>query len=304
MSRLTRDYRVAMAAALALLAGCAAETDAAQPGSVTTSVQAGPAAPASLDAVEARYGAQVGLFAVDTGTGATVTHRADERFPFLSTFKALAAAALLHAHPLDTGYFDRVIRFHEADLVEHSPVTSAAVADGMTLAQVAEAAITRSDNTAGNLLLRELGGPEAFTAFLRRLGDPTSRLDRWETELNTAIPGDERDTTTPAALAADYRAVVLGDALGAREREQLIAWLKANTTGAERIRAGLPPAWVTGDKTGTGSYGSANDVAIVWPEGGRAPLVIAIQSRKSDEAAEVNNALLAEVTKAVVDVLR
>ncbi|MGY1982040.1 class A beta-lactamase [Nocardia gipuzkoensis] len=304
MSRLTRDYRVALAAALALLAGCGAETDAAQLGSAASSVQAGPAANASLDEVEARYGAQVGLFAVDTGTGETVTHRADERFPFLSTFKTLAAAALLHAHPLGTGYFDRVIRFHEADLVEHSPVTSAAVADGMTLAQVAEAAITRSDNTAGNLLLRELGGPEALTAFLRTLGDPTSRLDRWETELNTAIPGDERDTTTPAALAAAYRAVVLGDALGARERDQLITWLKANTTGAERIRAGLPAGWVTGDKTGTGSYGCANDVAVVWPEGGRAPIVIAIQSRKADVDAEVNNALLAEVTKAVVDRLR
>ncbi|MFI5540766.1 class A beta-lactamase [Nocardia sp. NPDC051900] len=302
MSRLTRDYRVALAAALALLAGCGAETDATQP--ITTSVEAGPAANARVADLEARYGAQIGLFAVDTGTGRTVTHRADERFPFLSTFKTLAAAAVLRAHPLDTGYFDRVIRFHEADLVDNSPVTSAELADGMTLARVAEAAITRSDNTAGNLLLREIGGPAGLTAFLRTLGDPTSRLDRWETELNTAIPGDERDTTTPAALAADYRVLALGDALGARERDQLAVWLKANTTGGKRIRAGLPAEWVTGDKTGTGSYGSANDVAIVWPEGGRAPIVIAIMSRKPAEDAEVNNDLLAEVTKVAVDRLR
>ncbi|MFI9636872.1 class A beta-lactamase [Nocardia sp. NPDC051929] len=302
MSRLTRDYRVALAAALALLAGCGAETDATQP--ITTSVEAGPAANARVADLEARYGAQIGLFAVDTGTGRTVTHRADERFPFLSTFKTLAAAAVLRAHPLDTGYFDQVIRFHEADLVDNSPVTSAELADGMTLARVAEAAITRSDNTAGNLLLREIGGPAGLTAFLRTLGDPTSRLDRWETELNTAIPGDERDTTTPAALAADYRVLALGDALGARERDQLAVRLKANTTGGKRIRAGLPAEWVTGDKTGTGSYGSANDVAIVWPEGGRAPIVIAIMSRKPAEDAEVNNDLLAEVTKVAVDRLR
>ncbi|MEU2173401.1 class A beta-lactamase [Nocardia sp. NPDC019219] len=304
MPRLTRDYRVALAAALALLAGCGAETEVAQPGSITSSVQAGPAATAGVVDLEVRYGAQVGLFAVDTGTGRTVTHRADERFPFLSTFKTLAAAALLRSRPLDTGYFDRVVRFHEADLVANSPVTSAAVAEGMTLAQVAEAAITRSDNTAGNLLLREIGGPEGLTAFLRTLGDPTSRLDRWETELNTAIPGDERDTTTAAALAADYRAAALGDALGARERDQLVAWLKANTTGDKRIRAGLPAKWVTGDKTGTGSYGCANDVAIVWPEGGRAPVVIAILTRKSDADAEANNDLLAEVTKVAVNGLR
>ncbi|MFF7943849.1 class A beta-lactamase [Nocardia gamkensis] len=304
MSRLTRDHRVALAAALALLAGCGTGTDAAQPGSITSSVQVSPAASTSVADLEARYGAQIGLFAVDTGTGRTVTHRADERFPFLSTFKTLAAAALLRSHPLDTGYFDRVIRFDEADLVEHSPVTSAGVVDGMTLARVAEAAITRSDNTAGNLLLREIGGPEGLTAFLRMLGDPASRLDRWETELNTAIPGDERDTTTPAALAADYRASALGDALGEPERDQLVAWLKANTTGGERIRAGLPASWVTGDKTGTGSYGSANDVAIVWPEGGRAPIVIAIMSRKSDADAEANNDLLVEVTKVAVERLR
>lgn len=304
MPRLTCDYRVALAAALALLAGCGAETEAAQPGSISSSVHAGPAANASVADLEVRYGAQVGLFAVDTGTGRTVTHRADERFPFLSTFKTLAAAALLRSRPLDTGYFDRVVRFHEADLVANSPVTSAAVAEGMTLAQVAEAAITRSDNTAGNLLLREIGGPEGLTAFLRTLGDPTSRLDRWETELNTAIPGDERDTTTAAALAADYRAAALGDALGARERDQLVAWLKANTTGDKRIRAGLPAKWVAGDKTGTGAYGCANDVAIVWPEGGRAPVVIAILTRKSDADAEANNDLLAEVTKVAVNGLR
>ncbi|MEW1738719.1 serine hydrolase [Nocardia beijingensis] len=140
--------------------------------------------------------------------------------------------------------------------------------------------------------------------MLRTLGDPAGRLDRWETELNTAIPGDERDTTTPAALAANYRALALGDALGERERDQLITRLKANTTGGKRIRAALPTGWVAGDKTGTGSYGCANDVAIVWPDGGRAPIVIAIMSRKPDADAEVNNDLLVDVTRVALDGLR
>ncbi|MGV9725554.1 serine hydrolase [Nocardia beijingensis] len=140
--------------------------------------------------------------------------------------------------------------------------------------------------------------------MLRTLGDPAGRLDRWETELNTAIPGDERDTTTPAALAANYRALALGDALGVRERDQLITWLKANTTGGKRIRAALPAGWVAGDKTGTGSYGCANDVAIVWPDGGREPIVIAIMSRKPDADAEVNNDLLVDVTRVALDGLR
>ncbi|MEU6832193.1 serine hydrolase [Nocardia beijingensis] len=132
----------------------------------------------------------------------------------------------------------------------------------------------------------------------------TSRLDRWETELNTAIPGDERDTTTPAALAGNYRALALGDALGVRERDQLIAWLKANTAGGTRIRAALPAGWVAGGKPGTGSYGCADDVAIVWPRWRREPIVIAIMSRKPDADAEVDNDLLVDVTRVALDGLR
>ncbi|WP_327111706.1 class A beta-lactamase [Nocardia sp. NBC_01730] len=294
---------VAVALVVPSLAACGTDSDAARATS-TTGVQAVDAAAARVVDLEKQYDAQVGLFAVDTGTGRTLGNRTDERFPLLSTFKTLAAAALLKAHPLDTGYFDQVIRFTEADLVANSPVTSTRVADGMTVSEIAEAAITRSDNTAGNLLLRELGGPQKLTVFLRTLGDQVSRLDRWETELNTAIPGDERDTTTPAALGADYRALVLGDTLGAPERDRLIAWLKANTTGDKRIRAALPAGWTTGDKTGTGDYGTANDVAITWPDGGHAPIVIAIQTRKSAPNAEADNALLADTAKVVVDILR
>ncbi|MBF6428149.1 class A beta-lactamase [Nocardia cyriacigeorgica] len=287
------------ACALALTAACDSGTVTVPvTDSVTTSAVADP----RFAELETTSGARLGVFAVDTGSGRTVAHRADERFPMASTFKGLACGALLREHPLSTGYFDQVIHYSAAELVEYSPVTETRVETGMTVRELCDAAITVSDNTAGNQLLKLLGGPEGFTASLRSLGDVTSRLDRWETDLNTAIPGDERDTTTPAALAADYRALVVGDVLGAPERDQLKAWLVANTTGATRIRAGLPADWTVGDKTGSPAYGSALDVAVAWPPG-RAPIVIAVLSTKSEQDAEPDNALLAEATRVVVDAL-
>ncbi|WP_227998063.1 class A beta-lactamase [Nocardia australiensis] len=305
MFRLTRNYRVALTAALALplLAACGTDSKAAQDLPNATA-QAPVRTAARISDLEMRYEAQIGVFAVDTGTGKTVSNSSNQRFPLLSTFKTLAAAALLKAHPLDTGYFDRVIQFADADLVANSPVTSTKVASGMSVAELAEAAITRSDNTAGNLLLRELGGPAALTEFLRTLGDQVSQLDRWEPELNTAVPGDPQDTTTPAALATDYRALVLGDALGAPERDRLITWLKANTTGAKRIRAGIPAGWGVGDKTGTGDYGCANDVAVIWPDGGGAPIVVAVLTRKGTQDATADDGVFADTAKLVTEALR
>ncbi|UFS97302.1 class A beta-lactamase [Nocardia huaxiensis] len=256
----------------------------------------------SFTALEVTHAARLGVFALDTGSGRTVTYREGERFPMASTFKGLACGALLHAHPLSTGYWDQVIHYPASDLVEYSPATEKHVESGMTVTELCDAAITLSDNTAGNQILKLLDGPAGFTAFLRTLGDTTSRLDRWETELNTAIPGDERDTTTPAALAADYRALVVGDALAEPERAQLKSWLVANTTGDSRIRAGLPGDWVVGDKTGSPAYGSALDVAIAWPPG-RAPLVLAVLTTKSEQHAEPDNALVAAATRAAVEKL-
>ncbi|WP_228102997.1 class A beta-lactamase [Nocardia seriolae] len=203
----------------------------------------------------------------------------------------------MRAHPLASGYFDQVIHFTAADIVSASPVTQTRIDTGMTVSELCDAAITRSDNTAGNALLKLLGGPEALTAFTRTLGDQVTRLDRWEPDLNTDIPGDERDTTTPAALAADYRALVLGDALPAPERRQLTDWLLANKTGDARIRAGLPGDWRTGDKTGSGDYGTANDAAITWPADGGSPVVIVVLSSKPDAAATADNPLVAAVAK-------
>ncbi|NUS42377.1 MAG: class A beta-lactamase [Mycobacteriaceae bacterium] len=285
------------------LAGCGDSADSAE--STESAASSEPAAVSTrLQELERRYGARVGVFAVDTANGRTVAHRAGERFPILSTFKTLACGALLREHPLHTGYFDHVVHYTRADLVPNSPATSVHVASGMTVADLCSAAITLSDNTAGNQLLKLLGGPSGFTAALRSLGDPATRLDRWETDLNTATPGDERDTTTPAVLAADYRAMAFGSALAAPERLRLADWLRANTTGAQRIRAGVPADWKVGDKTGTGEYGTANDAAVLWPPGGRAPLVMVILTATTRPDAAPANALVADAARVAAAALQ
>ncbi|MEV0538368.1 class A beta-lactamase [Nocardia salmonicida] len=290
----TRIAAVALAISAVTFTACSSN-DAETASSTSATVPA----TATFADMETKYGARLGLSVVDTGSGATVDYREGERFPMASTFKGLACGALLQAHPLSTGYFDQVIRYTAADIVVNSPETEKHIDTGMTVTALCDAAITQSDNTAGNMLLRLLGGPEGFTAFLRTLGDTVSRLDRWEPELNTAIPGDERDTTTAAALVANYRALVVGTALPEPERDQLATWLKASKTGAKRIKAGLPTDWIVGDKTGSPAYGSALDVAIAWPPN-RAPLVLAVLTTKPDQNAEPSNDLVAEATKTAV----
>lgn len=300
------DHRRFAAAALAVSTLSAAAACDSHPGTTVATDTADTTTQVVTDqpfaALEAEHGARLGVFAVDTADGRSVAYRDGERFPMASTFKGLACGALLHEHPLSSGFFDQVIRYPPTDLVEYSPVTEKHVDTGMTVAALCDAAITVSDNTAGNQILKLLGGPTGFTAFLRTLGDNTSRLDRWETELNTAIPGDERDTTTPAALAADYRTLAVGDSLAEPERAQLNSWLIASTTGGNRIRAGLPADWTVGNKTGSPAYGSALDVAIAWPPG-RAPVVIAVLTTKSEQDAEPDNALVAAATRAAVEAL-
>jgi beta-lactamase class A len=290
--------RAVLGAALLLpLVGCA-------PAPPTPTAPPAPPAPPDVAArfteLERRFDARLGVHAVDTGTGQEVAHRADERFALCSTFKVLAAGALLDRNPVE--HLDVRVAYRESDVVANSPITQQHVADGMTIGQLCDAAIRYSDNTAGNLLLRDLGGPAAITDFARSLGDGTTRLDRWETELNTAIPGDERDTTTPRAIAADYRQLVLGDRLDPAKRERLTGWLLTNTTGDARIRAGVPAGWRVGDKTGTGDYAAANDVAILWPPTG-APIALAVLTSRATADATVDNALLSEAAAVVAEAL-
>ncbi|WP_407154134.1 class A beta-lactamase [Bradyrhizobium sp. STM 3557] len=230
----------------------------------------------AITRLESKSGGRLGVCVLDTKTGARVQHRGDERFPMCSTFKVLASAAVLKSMGEKLEGLQQRIRFAESDLVEYSPVTREHVGgDGMTLEELCEAAITRSDNTAGNLLLKNIGGPTGLTAFARSLGDEVTRLDRIETDLNEAAPGDPRDTTTPSAMATNFRSLLLADALKPAARDQLAKWLIANKTGDSRLRAGMPQGWRVGDKTGSGEHGTANDVAIVWPPE-RSPLIVAV----------------------------
>ena len=255
----------------------------------------------TLARIEAGSGGRLGVAILDTATGARSGHRAGERFPMCSTFKLLAAGAVLTR--VDTGreQLDRRIRFEAADLVAYSPVTKPhAGGAGMTLAELCEAAMTYSDNTAANLLLASLGGPSAVTAFARTLGDRATRLDRTEPTLNEAIPGDPRDVTTPAAMLANLRHLALGDALAPASRDQLVRWLVANKTGDARLRAGLPAGWRVGDKTGTGEYGSTNDVGLIWPPD-RAPILVTVYLTNTKAPSDQRNATLAAVGRAVAE---
>jgi beta-lactamase class A len=251
--------------------------------------------------LEATFGGRLGVCAVDTGTGAAVRYRADERFLMCSTFKVLAVSAILRLGQEQRGLLDRVIRYDRSQLLSNAPITSQHVADGMTVTALCQAAISHSDNTAANLLLQILGGPPAVTAFARTLGDQLTRLDRTEPDLNVASNGDQ-DTTTPAQMLTDLRALVLGNDLDAARRDLLVGWLKANTTGDRSVRAGVPAGWQVGDKTGSGANGETNDVAVVWPPN-RAPLVIAVYTAPTDPKSAAGYPTVAHATTTVVKAL-
>ncbi|WP_405550884.1 class A beta-lactamase [Streptomyces sp. NBC_01171] len=248
-----------------------------------------------LAALEKRYGARLGVYAHNPRTGATVAYRADEPFAMCSTFKAIAAAAVLRDHG-GRAALGEVIHYPPADILANSEQTKAHQETGMALGDVCAAAIQYSDNTAGNLMLRRIGGPAGLTRFFRSLGDRVSRLDRWETDLNTAVPGDPRDTTTPRALGRTFELLTLGRALSDGDREQLVGWLRGNTTSGKRFGAGLPSNWVLADKTGTGSYATANDLGVAWTGKGT-PLLLSVLSTKPAPDAVVDDALIEETAR-------
>ena len=255
---------------------------------------------ADLARLELENGGRLGVAVQDTGSGAKAGHRDGERFPMCSTFKLLAAAAVLKRVDGGQEKLDRRIVFQSSDIVVNSPITKErAGGDGMTLAELCEAAMIVSDNTAGNLILTSLGGPQAITDYARSLGDTVTRLDRIEPDLNEAAPGDPRDTTTPQAMLGNVRRLVLGNALSAASKQQLTKWLLGNKTGDTRLRAGLPAGWRVGDKTGSGERGTTNDVGVVWPPD-RAPIVVAIYYTETTATAEKRNAVLAAVGRALV----
>lgn len=251
-------------------------------------------------AIEARVGGRLGVSALDTGSGARLGHREDERFAMCSTFKMGLAAAILARVERGEVALNERIPVRAEDLVTYAPVTEKHVGGSLTVADLCEAVMLVSDNAAANLLLGRIGGPEGWTAFVRSTGDTVSRLDRTETELNTNLPGDPRDTTSPSAMADTLRNLVLGDVLEVRSRARMVGWMVKCKTGRDRLRGGLPSGYRAGDKTGTSGNGAANDIAIVWPPGRRAPWVIAAYYDLEASTGPERNAVLADVARAVV----
>ena len=254
-----------------------------------------------LAAIESRVGGRLGVAALDVATGRRLGHRAGERFAMCSTFKAMAVAAVLTRVDAGQEQLDRFVRYGASDLLSYAPVTRAHVADGgMTLADLCAAAVELSDNTAANLILASIGGPAGWTRFVRSLGDHNSRLDRNEPSLNTAIPGDWRDTTTPAAMVADLKATLLDQALSESSRDRLRGWMMATRTGLAALRAGIPPTWQVGDKTGSDGHATSNDIAVAWtPEG---PIVVACYLTEAGAAtSQARDAAIADVGRVVAE---
>nr|WP_088328130.1 class A beta-lactamase Bla1 [Bacillus cereus] len=251
--------------------------------------------------LEKKFDAQLGVYAIDTGTNETISYRPNERFAFASTYKALAAGVLLQQNSIDT--LNEVIKFRKEDLVDYSPITEKHIDTGMTLGEIAEAAVRYSDNTAGNILFHKIGGPKGYEKALRQMGDRVTMSDRFETELNEAIPGDIRDTSTAKVIATNLKDFTVGNALPDDKRKVLTDWMKGNATGDKLIRAGVPTDWIVGDKSGAGSYGTRNDIAIVWPPN-RSPIIIAILSSKDEIEAIYDNQLIAEAAEVVVNTFK
>ncbi len=261
------------------------------------------AEPNPFTALETRIGGMLGVGAVDTATGRFVGHWPNMRFAMCSTFKWLLAAQCLALSDRSELKLGESLKFTEADLLEYAPAVKSNLAKGsMTIAELCKAMVEVSDNTAANLVLARVGGPPTFTAFCRSIGDQTTRLDRIEPSLNTNFAGDQRDTTTPRAMAQTLQTLLTGDVLSRAAKDTLIGWMVNSKTGLERLRAGLPKDWKAGDKTGTGARAAINDVAIAWPPG-RKPIVIAAYLTGSRADAATLDAAHAEIAQLVVKLL-
>lgn len=251
--------------------------------------------------IEDEFDAQLGVYAINTETNETIEYQPNERFAYASTFKALAAAILLKQNNLED--LEKVITYNEDDLVSHSPVTEKHVDSGMTLLEISEAAIRKSDNTAANFLLEAIGGPDNFEKALQDIGDDVTQSERYETELNEFSPENKRDTSTPKKMATNLKKVILSDYLPDNKRKLLSDWMTGNEAGDSLIRAGAPSEWTVLDKSGAGNYGTRNDIAVVKPPN-KEPIVIAIMSRHDTEDAEYEDTLIAKAAEITLNALQ
>ena len=248
-------------------------------------------------------GSRIGVYAVDASQNKQVEYRAQERFAMCSTFKLLAVAAVLKRVEDGQEKLDRFVRYGQKQLLAYAPVTREHVKEGgMTVEALCAAAMVQSDNTAGNLLLKTIGGPKGLTGFARGIGDKDTRLDRMEPDLNVVAPGDKRDTTTPAAMGKDLQRLLTSDLLKSSSHTRLEGWLQANQTGLKMIRASVPSEWKVGDKTGRSGKGTVNDVAIIRPPTG-GPFVLAIYTDNPRESDQVREDLVAAIAKIAIEAL-
>ncbi len=258
---------------------------------------------ALLAQLEARSKARIGLAILNSSKNRRFEYRGQERFLMCSTFKMLAVAAVLKRVDENKDKLDRFVPYDEAQLLEHAPVTRAHVKEGgMTVEALCAAAIQQSDNTAANLLLETIGGPKGWTEFARAIGDEVTHLDRIEPDLNNAVDGDERDTTSPAAMCRDLERVFASDLLSETSRTRLEQWMQRNETGVKMIRASLPADWKIGDKTGRSGKGAINDIAILRPPAG-GPIFLAIYVSDPGEASEARDQLVAKVAGIALEAL-
>jgi beta-lactamase class A/beta-lactamase class A CARB-5 len=248
---------------------------------------------AAAKAVEDGLDARVGVVVVDTRDGTTWSYRGDERFPMASTFKTLACGALL-----DSEAQNEVVAIDRQEMVTYSPITEKLVGQRTPVLDLCAATLRTSDNTAANKILDVLGGPQKVTDFLRSIGDVTTRLDRREPDLNDGSPGDDRDTTTPSAMASTMQKLVLGDVLEDQKRKQLTDWLTANEVGGPLLRAGVPDNWQVADRTGAGGFGTRGVAAVMWPPE-RQPVVAAVYVTETDASMEDRNKAIADIARAI-----
>ena len=256
-----------------------------------------------VDRIERQLDASVGFAAYDLETEQRWEYNADQLFAMSSTFKTLACAVLLQRVDEGSEQLERRVEVSASDIVTYSPVTEA-YADNreISLFELCEATMTTSDNTAANLILQAIGGPQAVTAFVRELGDSVTRLDRWETELNEAAPHDERDTSTPNAMVSNLEKLVVGNALSPQSKNQLREWLVNNEVADGLFRSQMPDEWVIGDRTGAGGFGSRSITAVIWPPG-REPTIVAFYITETDASFEERNSAIAELGSVIRDVI-
>lgn len=283
------------AAAVAVTAGCAR---AITPPPLSDPAEPLPPITERIGILEDKYNAAVGIYAADLNGDRTLAHRDRDRFAVCSTFKSYLAARVLQGAQRSEWALTDTVMVDRAGLKPHSPVTEPLAGHPVSLGTLCEGVLQQSDNTAANLLLARIGGPPAITAFARSIGDGETRLDRWETELNSALPGDLRDTSTPRALGDGMRTLLTVPVLDDAHRRQLEDWMRANATSS--MRKGLPAGWTSADKTGAGDYASTNDVGIAYgPAGERLLLSIMTRTRDGDPKAPGLQPLIADVTALV-----